>query len=475
MPTLIFKYRSTLPFSAETVFAWHSRQGALPRMIPPWQNARVLAHGGIQVGQRTVLKMKIPFTPFWKKWVAEVVENKQDEEGYVFSDLSRKSPFSYWKHFHRVMPQDEASCILEDEVHFKLPLSSFTHWYFEQIVRKELERAFAYRHRILRHDLSLEARYPSEPKKIVIAGGSGLIGTAFTTFLRAAGHEVHRFVRKPTEKAYEIYLHPEYGIADASVLEGFDAVVNLAGENVAGGRWTEARKGRIYESRIRTTGHLVQVLERLEKPPEVFISASAIGFYGESSHRAFTETSPRGEGFLPTVCHDWEAMTMRAQHAGIRVVHPRFGIVLSIKGGALKKLLLPFQLGLGSRIGSGKQYMSWISIDDTIGVLYHILQNNVVTGAINVVSPNPVSNAEFTKTMLSVLNRPLFFPISEKIIRRIFGEMGEQTILLSQNVSPERLKNQSFNFVYPRLTEALRHILGKGKLETTSRSKKHES
>lgn len=430
-------------------------------MVPPWQRVRILAHGGIQKGQRSVLKMKIPFTPFWKKWVAEIIEHQEDEAEYLFSDLARKSPFSYWKHTHRITPENENSCILEDEVHFKLPLSDLTHRFFEHKMRQSLERAFTYRHQILANDLALQERYPSEPKKIAIAGASGLIGKELTIFLQSAGHEVIRFVRQPNTKSKsEIYLHPDLGIAQPKQLEGIDAVINLAGENVGGGRWTDARKQRIYESRINTTTHLVNALEKLERQPEVFISASAVGYYGENTHRPFTETSARGEGFLSSVCHDWESVTMRAQHQGIRVVHPRFGVVLSTKGGALKKLLLPFRLGLGGRMGSGKQYMSWISLDDAVGALYHILQNNVVSGPINIVVPQAVTNAEFTKTLIKVLKRPLFFPLPAKVIRLLFGEMGEETILKSQNVKPERLENQSFHFTYPRLKNALMHLLG---------------
>lgn len=283
--------------------------------------------------------------------------------------------------------------------------------------------------------------------------------------LRAAGHQVVRLVRDPKQAgAGAVVWNPAKGQLDAAALAGCDAAVNLAGENIAGGRWTDARKHAIHDSRVQATGTLAQALARVAPRPRVLVNASAVGFYGSRGDERLDEASARGSGdFLSAVCRDWEAAARPAADAGIRLVLARFGVILSGSGGALKKMLLPFKLGLGGKIGSGRQWMSWIAIDDVIAGILHGLQNDAVSGPVNFVAPDAVTNAEYTKTLGRVLSRPTLFPMPAFAARLAFGQMGEELLLGSQRVEPKRLVSSGYAFQYPELEAALRHVLEKSK------------
>ena len=254
---------------------------------------------------------------------------------------------------------------------------------------------------------------------------------------------------------------PEAGEIDPGSLEGFDAVVHLAGENIAGGRWNEARKQRILESRVKGTQLLAGALAKLKNPPKVFACASAVGFYGDRGDEALDETSAAGQGFLAEVCQAWEAATKPASEAGIRTVNLRFGVILSGSGGALGKMLPPFQLGAGGRIGGGRQWMSWVALDDVIGAIHHALLTDTVAGPVNVVSPTPMTNAEFTKTLGRVLVRPTIFPMPVFAAKLALGEMAEELLLAGQRVLPKRLEAADYRFRFNDLEDALRHVLGR--------------
>jgi uncharacterized protein (TIGR01777 family) len=295
--------------------------------------------------------------------------------------------------------------------------------------------------------------------KILIGGSHGLVGTALIKSLEAEGHEIFRLVRHaPTSKTEVEWSPDRYSIALARI-EGFDAVVNLAGESIAEGRWTDEKKRRIRESRVKGTKLLGDALANLTVPPKTFVCASAIGYYGNRGDELLTETSAPGDDFLAKVCADWEEATALATEKGIRVVNARFGVILDTNGGALKKMLPPFRMGVGGRIGSGKQWMSWIALDDVIGGIKFALANESVKGPVNFVSPNPVTNAEFTKTLGKVLSRPTIFPIPAFAIKLMFGEMGEALLLGGQRVAPARLAGGGFEFSYPQLEAALGHML----------------
>jgi uncharacterized protein len=294
--------------------------------------------------------------------------------------------------------------------------------------------------------------------KVLISGSSGLLGSALTQSLGADGYEITRLVRKPTSASGQIAWDFAQPLAPQSV-SGFDAVIHLAGESIAS-RWTDAKKKAIRDSRVLGTRNLAEALAMAASPPRVLISASAIGFYGDREDEILREDSASGaSGFLPEVCREWEAAAESAVKAGIRTAFLRTGIVLSAKGGALKQMLPPFRMGLGGRIGSGRQWMSWIDLHDEIGAIRHILANESVSGPVNSVSPHPVTNAEFTKTLASVLSRPAVFPIPVFAVRLVFGQMGEQLLLGSQRVEPAKLVASGYVFQQPDLRLALEQIL----------------
>lgn len=296
--------------------------------------------------------------------------------------------------------------------------------------------------------------------KILVTGSTGLVGSALLPFLKSQGHEVFRLVRSQAKAGpAEIYWNPEKGIEDTARLEGFDGVVHLAGENISEGRWTPQKKARIRDSRVTGTRLLSEALARLNQPPRALLSASAIGYYGDRGDQVMREESPPGTDFLASVCREWEAATEPAARDGIRVVMLRFGVILAPKGGALSKMLAPFQFGLGGRLGSGRQYMSWITLDDVVGVINHALVKETLSGPVNVVAPHPVTNYEFTKTMGRVLSRPTIFPVPAFVIRLAFGELGDAALLASTRVEPARLKESGYTFQHPELESALRQML----------------
>lgn len=297
--------------------------------------------------------------------------------------------------------------------------------------------------------------------KILISGASGLVGTHLIPTILAKGHEIYRLVRKTPQNSDEIQWNADKGFAESeqSKLENFDAVVHLAGDNVASESWSEAKKKKIRESRVVGTKVLIDALKKTRNSPKHFVSASAIGFYGNRGDEILTEESAKGRGFFPEVCSAWEAEAERAKEFGARVVCLRIGVVLATDGGALEKMLTPFKLGVGGVIGSGKQWMSWIALDDLIKLFHFALENENLHGAFNAVSPNPVTNQEFTKTLGSVLNRPTIVPIPEFGIKLLFGEMGKTLLLEGTRVLPKRLEDEGFEFQFTRLDEALKHVL----------------
>lgn len=294
--------------------------------------------------------------------------------------------------------------------------------------------------------------------KILISGAGGLVGTALAPHLSGQGHAVRRLARS-NPSGEDILWNPEQKTIDAAKLEGFEGVVHLAGESIASGRWTEERKKRIRDSRVLGTRFLVEALGRLAQRPKIFLCASAIGFYGDRGDEVLREESPPGSLFLSQVCRDWEEAAAQAASSGMRVVRLRFGMILSAHGGALAKMLLPFRLGLGGKIGSGAQYMSWVSIEDTVGAIAHALNAESLRGPVNVVAPNPVSNLEFTKTLGKVLGRPTVFPMPAFAARLAFGQMADELLLASARVQPAKLASGGYHFKHPQLEGALRDLL----------------
>ncbi|HEX5602740.1 MAG TPA: TIGR01777 family oxidoreductase [Pyrinomonadaceae bacterium] len=297
--------------------------------------------------------------------------------------------------------------------------------------------------------------------RILVSGSHGLVGKALISSLTSDGHEIVRLVRGKPSGATEIEWHPNQEKLDAAALEGLDAVVHLAGESIASGRWTDEKKRAIRDSRVKGTSLLSDALARLSRPPSVFVSASAIGYYGNRGDELLTEKSAPGDDFLANVCVEWENATIPTIEKGIRTVHARFGIILDAKEGALGKMLTPFRMGIGGRIGDGKQWMSWIDIEDVVNGLRSLIENSSVNGPVNFVAPNAVTNAEFTKTLGRVLSKPTLFPVPAFAARLAFGEMGDALLLSSARVKPDVMTENGFVFRSPLLDDALRHLLAR--------------
>ncbi len=298
--------------------------------------------------------------------------------------------------------------------------------------------------------------------RLVISGASGLVGARLAAFLAAGGHRVDRLVRRdPQSGRTDIRWRPEAGEIDAPALEGVDAVVHLAGASIAAGRWTSARKEAIRRSRVEGTRLLAETVARLSRPPSVVVSASAIGYYGSRGDESLTEDSPAGDGFLAEVCQAWEAAADPARHAGVRVVTLRMGMVLAASGGALGRMLLPFKLGLGGVVGSGRQYVSWIALGDLVSAIHHVLLAAGVTGPVNAVAPVPVTHRDFVRTLGRVLRRPTLAPLPAPIVRLLLGEMGQALLLDGARVLPARLQAAGFRFRHPVLESALRAELAR--------------
>ncbi|MDA1274928.1 MAG: TIGR01777 family oxidoreductase [Verrucomicrobia bacterium] len=296
--------------------------------------------------------------------------------------------------------------------------------------------------------------------KILISGSSGLIGSALASHLSRRGDTVVRLVRRELHGSVDTcFWDPSGNILKVSDVEGFDSVVHLAGENLASRRWSKFGMAVIRESRVGSTRLLCTRLAELEHPPKVLISASAIGIYGSRGDEVLTEESPIGEGFLAELGQAWEDAARPAIEAGIRVVFPRFGIVLSARGGALKKMLPPFRFGMGGPLGNGRQFWSWIAIDDAISALCHLLSRDVLRGPVNLVAPQPVSNSEFTRTLGNVLSRPAVIPVPPFILRLALGRMADEALLSSSRVVPSVLKKSGFSFLYPELRSAFQSCL----------------
>lgn len=295
--------------------------------------------------------------------------------------------------------------------------------------------------------------------KVLIAGASGLVGSALIPALEAEGVEVTRLVRT-SAGAGEIEWHPNNDQIDATKLEGFDAIINLAGENIAGGRWTDDQKRKIHDSRVNGTHLLSEAIAELKQPFKVFLCASATGIYGDRDDETLDEQSDSGGGFLAGVCREWEQATEPASAAGVRTVNLRFGPILAREGGMLAKLLTPFKMGMGGKVGSGKQYIAWVAIDDAVGAIKLALKDESIRGPLNIVSPRPVTNEEFTKTLGHVLSRPTALSVPAFAARLAFGEMADEMLLTSQRVIPKRLNDAGFEFEYPELEGAFRKYLG---------------
>jgi uncharacterized protein len=452
----IFEWRSVMPASAGEVFAYHARPGAFRRLAPPWQRLEVREESGDVTAGRVAFD--VWFGPVKRHWVADMGSALP---GRQFVDRQVEGPFASWEHVHRFVPIDEGRSELIDHVEYSLPAGGLTDLVGEGPAGHVLSRLFRFRHERTRLDLGRHAEWADEPRlKVAIAGAGGLVGSHLADYLTTAGHSVLRLVRHREAGPGEVPWDPAAGALYRGALEGVDAVVNLSGVNLAG-LWTPGRKKAILDSRVQATRTLAEAIARMERPPAVLVSTSAVGYYGSRGDATITEQTPPGEGFLAEVCRAWEAEAAPVAAAGVRVVTPRFGLVVSAAGGAFAAMLPAFKLGLGARVGDGAQYWSWIGLDDLVAVLERALHDEGLEGPVNATSPEPMTNADVTRALASVLHRPAALAVPGFLVRGATLGMGEEMLLASQRAVPERLLEDGFRFSFPRLEGALRYELGR--------------
>jgi uncharacterized protein (TIGR01777 family) len=453
-----FRKTTRIRRPASEVFAWHERPCALERLTPPWEQVEVLeSHGGVHDGGRVLLRSKVG--PAWVRWEAL---HRDYDEGRRFCDVQVRGPFAVWEHEHRVESDGPAVGVLTDEIGYRLPLGGVGQMLGGGLVRRRLKRLFAYRHAVTRDDLLAATRYGAvRSMRFLVSGASGLIGRALVPFLRHEGHEVVRLVRRKAAGPDEIFWDPTNGLLDLAHTKPIDAVIHLAGEPIASGRWTDGRRAALLASRVKGTRTLVGALERLRHRPFVMVSASATGFFGDRGSEVMDENDRGGGGFLADVCDAWEHEAQAASALGIRVAMLRTGLVLTPQGGALAKMLPVFRAGLGGKLGSGRQWMSWISIDDVVGAYHHAVLDQRCTGPVNAVAPEPVTNSEFAATLAEVLGRPALCPVPKFALKLAFGQLARETLLASTRVIPERLLGSGYPFRHVTLEGALRHVLGR--------------
>lgn len=441
-----FKRQIALPVDAQTLFDWHARPGALQRLLPPWDRVDLVDSVGELPDRRLTMRMHMGLLKIL--WVAQ-------HDGYIngkqFRDTQERGPFARWIHTHLTEPQGAGS-LLTDSIDYELPLAPFGRVANPLIVAR-LNRMFEFRHQRTAEDLARHAG--TTPKRVAVTGATGLIGTQLCAFLETGGHRVDRLVRKDP-KPGEIRWDPARRSIDVKALEGVDAVIHLAGENV-GDRWTPERKKNVLQSRIDGTHTIADAVAQLDKKP-LLLSASAVGYYGDTGDTEADESAPNGKGFLAEVCKAWEESADPARKAGVRVVHPRIGVILSGAGGALGQMRTPFSMGVGGPMGSGKQWMPWMAMDDAVGAL-HFLLDAGLEGPVNVVT-EPVRQADFARALGKALGRPAFLPVPGFAVRTLFGEMGQGVLLEGQRAVPRRLRDAGFKWLRTDLVEALRFELG---------------
>ncbi len=438
-----------MPVSAAELHAWHLRPGAFERLAPAWEGTRAVARtGDVEHGGTVTLRGRVAGVPI------KMVSRHSPAEALSFQDAMVKGPFKRWVHTHTAIPEGKHS-VLVDHVEYELPMGAPGQALAGRSTRRRLERLFAWRHQRMTNDLS----HRIKPQKVAITGASGLLGNHLQNVLQTQGHTVEpvpRLQKVPLDHEGPVW-DPAVGIPEPRPWNGFDAVVHLAGETISQ-RWTASTQKRIWDSRVPATRRLCEALAALDQPPKTLLSASAVGYYGDHPEPV-DESGPRGGGFLAELVEAWEAAADPARDAGIRVVHPRTGIVLSKDGGAFPPLLRVAKLGAGGPIAGGKQWWPWIHIDDEIYAMLHLLDKDI-QGPVNMVSPGIVTQKEFAKVLGHVVHRPSIAPLPHAAVGVMFGQMGHELFELGQHLKPGVLERTGYQFAHPNLEEALRFELG---------------
>ena len=450
----------------DKLFSWHESPGAFERLTPSFDPVTVTKRlgNGIDGGE---VHIKLPFVPFI--WVAKhhsFKKNVQFMEDQISGPFVGPFPFwnGAWHHQHLFEKIDNKNSRVIDKLDYDFPMNPFGTWFGGWYTKKRLKQMFAYRRNITQNDIKAQSKYNGKKLDIAVTGASGLIGKDLVPYLTTAGHKVERLVRRRPRKgelAWNIHKN------QISSLNDKDAVVHLAGENIGSlVRWSKWKRKEILDSRVRSTALLARHLDSLKRPPKVLVCASAMGYYGSYGDDILTEESEKGNDYFSHVVSEWEKAAQPAIDAGIRVVFLRFGIVMSPQGGALQRILLPAKLGGNPPIGGGKQWWSWLTIDDAVGSIYHAIITEKLSGPVNVASPNTVQQKNFAKTLGKIMwgkNLGLLtnlFPLPRIVVKTVMGEMGDVLLLSSNRIDSSKLIDSGYEFRFENLENGLRHLLG---------------
>ena len=459
----IYEHTATFPYSKDIVWNWHARPGAVRRIMPDWEGIRPVEVGGIKDGAVTSFRMSIGILP--QRWVAK---HHSYIEGEQFCDDMIKGPFGRWNHVHKFIEMGQTEMQIQDRIDWKLPFHFFTRIGAPIMVMPRVRQMFKHRTRRILADLKRQQMFKDAPRKrVLISGSTGLIGTQLGAFLETDGHDVHRLIRPSTrlhadqDSTKVVKWDDKSGKIIEGSLENFDVIIHLAGAGIGDKRWSKKRKKLIAESREIPTRNLANALANLASPPSLFVCASAVGYYDNRGDEELDENSSTGNGFLAEICRKWEDAAQPAINAGIRTIHMRTGIVTTAAGGMLQQILLPAKLGAMGPIGGGRQWQSWISLDDQIYAMHYLMNHETASGVFNLTAPNPVTQKQFAKVLGKVLRRPAFAPSPGFVMKILFGEMGKSLILDGQKVRPKRLQDLGYTFEHETLEPALRDALGR--------------
>ena len=459
----VFAHTAHFKANKKEIWNWYNSDGAFRRIMPEWEGIQPMAAGRLVDGDETIFKVKMG--PFRQKWVAR---HHSVIDGESFADRMIKGPFGAWNHNHKFEAGKNGTTAVVDNVEYKLPLHFFTGWSAGFTVLPRMKQMFEFRSVRVANDLKqIQATADLPRQRILVSGSTGMIGLQLCAFLEAAGHDVHRLLRPGTKLPTDVDSTKivRWNDLTGEILEGdmngFDSIIHLAGAGIGDKRWSKKRLKLIRDSRIIPTQNLAKIIANLESPPKKLLCSSAIGFYGNRGTEVLDEESESGDDLLSDLCKDWENASNEAKDSGINVIHLRTGIVMSPLGGALAKLLLPAKFGAGGPVGGGKQMQSWISLDDEIYAIHHLMMKEDSEGVYNLTAPNPVSQKQFAKTLGRVLRRPAFAPLPGFVIKLLFGQMGKKLVLEGQDVRPTRLLESGYEFTHSELETCLRSCLGK--------------
>lgn len=456
---MILKHKTVLNFSHEAVSKWFFQPGAFARLVPPFQNIEVdPSMEPVREGSLNTFKVKDKgFSIEWKARHSEVKERSS------FIDTQEEGPFSKWVHLHQILPDPENSArtVLLDEVQWEGPFLTMATFFSKGFVNGLLTQNFRFREVRLNNDLLRHEKFKDQPRlKIGITGSTGVIGTALSAFLLTGGHDVYRFVRRKATHPNEIFWDPQSGQIESDKVQPLDVVIHLAGENLAKQRWTEDFKRKVLESRTQGTALISKTLDGFKDRKRKLISASAIGYYGDTGSSLVDESSASGSGFLAHICKNWESSLEQVSSEYLKVHVVRIGVVLTQRGGALKELSLPTKMGVAGPMGTGEQYMSWISLDDAIYSLYEIIMGNFSTRVFNLVSENPLPQAKLIGALAKKLKRPAIMKMPKIAVKVLLGEMGEEVLLQGQRVEPRSLIKLGYKFTHPNIEDVLNFEFG---------------